>query len=52
MTVLTVKDLPNAKDQRKLAYVRALREEKAVAASKASMDICTVYLLRHEPSSH
>ena len=39
MTALTVKDLLEAKGKRQLAYVQVAREEEAIAASEAGMDI-------------
>jgi len=39
MTALTVKDLLDAKSKRQLAYVQVAREEKAIAASEAGMDM-------------
>ena len=39
MTALTVKDLLDAKGKRQLAYVQVAREEEAIAASDAGMDI-------------
>lgn len=39
MTVLTVKDLLDAKGKRQLAYVQVAREEEAIAASDAGMDM-------------
>ncbi len=39
MTALTVKDLLDAKGKRPLAYVQVAREEEAVAASQAGMDM-------------
>lgn len=39
MTALTVKDLLDAKGKRQLAYVQVAREEEAIAASDAGMDM-------------
>ena len=39
MTALTVKDLLDAKGKRQLAYVQVAREEEAIAASEAGMDM-------------
>lgn len=39
MTALTVKDLLEAKGKRQLAYVQVAREEEAIAASEAGMDM-------------
>ena len=39
MSALTVKDLLDLKGRRQLAYVQVAREEEAVAASEAGMDI-------------
>ena len=39
MPALTVKDLLDAKGQRQLAYVQVAREEEAIAASEAGMDM-------------
>ncbi len=39
MTALTVKDLLEAKGKRQLAYVQVAREEEAIAASDAGMDM-------------
>ncbi len=39
MAALTVKDLLDAKGRRQLAYVQVAREEEAVAASEAGMDM-------------
>jgi 3-methyl-2-oxobutanoate hydroxymethyltransferase len=39
MTGLTVKDLLEAKGKRQLAYVQVAREEEAIAASEAGMDM-------------
>jgi len=39
MTTLTVKDLLEAKGKRQLAYVQVAREEEAIAASEAGMDM-------------
>jgi 3-methyl-2-oxobutanoate hydroxymethyltransferase len=39
MTALTVKDLLDAKAKRQLAYVQVAREEEAIAASDAGMDM-------------
>jgi 3-methyl-2-oxobutanoate hydroxymethyltransferase len=39
MTALTIKDLLDAKGKRQLAYVQVAREEEAIAASDAGMDM-------------
>ena len=39
MAALTVKDLPEAKGKRQLTYVQVAREEEAIAASEAGMDM-------------
>ena len=39
MTALTVKDLLDAKGKRQLAYVQVAREEEAIAASEAGIDM-------------
>ncbi len=39
MTALTVKDLLDVKGKRQLAYVQVAREEEAIAASEAGMDM-------------
>jgi 3-methyl-2-oxobutanoate hydroxymethyltransferase len=39
MTALTVKDLLDAKGNRQLTYVQVAREEEAIAASEAGMDM-------------
>lgn len=39
MTTMTVKDLLDAKGKRQLAYVQVAREEEAIAASEAGMDM-------------
>lgn len=39
MTALTVKDLLNAMDKRPLAYVQVAREEEAITASEAGMNM-------------
>ena len=39
MTALTIKDLLETKGKRQLAYVQVAREEEAVAASEAGMDM-------------
>jgi 3-methyl-2-oxobutanoate hydroxymethyltransferase len=59
MTALTVKDLLEAKGKRQLAYVQVAREEEAIAASEAGMDmIGTAFIPEHAhfakavPNSH
>ena len=39
MPALTVKDLLDIKGKRQLAYVQVAREEEAIAASEAGMDM-------------
>lgn len=59
MTALTVKDLLEAKGQRQLAYVQVAREEEAIAASEAGMDMIgtafvpeRAHFAKAVPSSH
>lgn len=59
MTALTVKDLLDAKGKRQLAYVQVAREEEAIAASEAGMDMIgtafipeRAHFAKAVPSSH
>ncbi len=59
MTALTVKDLMDLKGKRQIAYVQVVREEEAVAASEAGMDMIgtafvpeRAHFARAVPDSH
>lgn len=59
MAALTVKDLLEAKGKRQLAYVQVAREEEAIAASEAGMDMIgtafipeRVHFAKAVPNSH
>lgn len=59
MTALTVKDLMDLKGKRQIAYVQVAREEEAVAASEAGMDMIgtafvpeRAHFARAVPDSH
>lgn len=59
MTALTVKDLLDLKGKRRIAYVQVAREEEAMAASEAGMDLIgtafvpeRAHFARAVPASH